>query len=222
MNQLILNMDTSMPLATICLAEQGKCLAMLKNENQKDHAAWLHPAIEELLCETGHVLQQLDAIAVTAGPGSYTGLRVSMAAAKGFCFILKKPLILVNTLEVMAFSAILATGSEREALYCPMIDARRMEVFTALYNEDLTAYWSPAAIILEDDFDSRFPPEKNIIIFGNGSRKYSGRKVVAGNILTDASHLAFLAANRYKAGDFTPADQAVPLYGKAFFTPSVK
>lgn len=216
MKQLILNMDTSMPLASICLAEQGECIDILKNENQKDHAAWLHPAIEQLLRQTGYSLQQLDAIAVTAGPGSYTGLRVAMAAAKGFCFILKKPLILVNTLEVMALSAILAKGNESGTLYCPMIDARRMEVFACLYNEHLSECWPPAAIILDDNFDDRFPAEKKVIVFGNGSTKYSGRKMIVEGIVTDASHLAVLALARYKQKDFTPADQAVPFTVRLF------
>src|SRR5688572_7790636 len=106
MKELILNMDTSMPVASISLSMHGRSVAMLKNDLQKDHAAWLHPAIEQMLRENSFGLKQLDAIAVTAGPGSYTGLRVSMAAAKGFCYILKIPLILINTLEVMAFSAL--------------------------------------------------------------------------------------------------------------------
>jgi tRNA threonylcarbamoyladenosine biosynthesis protein TsaB len=222
MKSLILNMDTSMPLASVCLAEEGESIGMLNNHNQKDHAAWLHPAIEQLLQTSGHVLKDIHAFAVTSGPGSYTGLRVSIAAAKGFCFILNKPLILINTLEVMAYSAMRATDSDKGTLYCPMIDARRMEVFTGLYNDDLSECLPPAAVILDERFDNRFPPGKNIIVFGNGSLKYSGRQRIMEDIKTDAGHLAVLAAARYLKKDFTPADQAVPFYGKAFFTPPVK
>lgn len=222
MNELLLNMDTSMPVASICLSMKGTSIAMMKNEQQKDHAAWLHPAIEHLLRENRRDLQQLDAIAVTAGPGSYTGLRVSMAAAKGFCYVLKKPLILINTLELMSFSALQSVSKPTETLFCPMIDARRMEVFTGLYDEELNELQSPAAVILDEDFDKRFPEGKTILVFGNGSNKYTGKKMVIENLVTDASHLGQLASIRYVEGAFTPAETAVPFYGKAFFTPPVK
>ncbi len=222
MKPLILNMDTSMPLASICLAENGEPLTMLKNEFQKDHAAWLHPAIEQLFHETGRALKDLDAISVTAGPGSYTGLRVAMAAAKGFCFTLNKPLILVNTLEVMAFSAIRSVAAENGTLYCPMIDARRMEVFTGLYDIHLAEVNPPAAVILNDEFDKQLPVGRKVIVFGNGSQKYQGRQEVVNGIVSDARHLAVLAADRFRENRFTPAEEAVPFYGKAFFTPSLK
>lgn len=222
MKELILNMDTSMAVASISLSMHGRSVAMLKNDLQKDHAAWLHPAIEQMLRENGFGLQQLDAIAVTAGPGSYTGLRVSMAAAKGFCYILKIPLILINTLEVMAFSALKTVSNGMETLYCPMIDARRMEVFTALYDGSLNALLPPAAVILDENFDNRLPEGKPILVFGNGSKKYSGSRMAKENILTDAGHLGQLASLRYAAKAFTPAETAVPFYGKAFFTPPVK
>ena len=145
-----------------------------------------------------------------------------MAAAKGFCFILNKPLILVNTLEVMAFGAIQDIKSEDGTLYCPMIDARRMEVFTALYDQQLTEWVSPAAVILDEEFDKQLPTGKKVVVFGSGSLKYQGKHEVMKDVLTDASHLAILAAKRFKENKFTRADQAVPFYGKAFFTPPVK
>ena len=222
MKSLILNMDTSMPLASICLSENGLPGVIMKNESQKDHAAWLHPAIEQLLRETGHTLKDLDAIAVTEGPGSYTGLRVAMAAAKGFCFILNKPLILVNTLQVMAFSAIRSTTAENGTLYCPMIDARRMEVFTGLYDTQLAEVKPPSAVILNDEFDRQLPVDRKVIVFGSGSHKYQGRQEVVKGIVCDASHLAVIAATRFRQKTFTSAEKAVPFYGKAFFTPPVK
>src|SRR5882757_5390176 len=98
---LILNIDTSTERAGICLSEDGRLLASAQNNEQKDHASWLHPAVEKLLRETGYRMQDLRAIGVTAGPGSYTGLRVGMAAAKGFCYAMGIPMITENSLKVM-------------------------------------------------------------------------------------------------------------------------
>ena len=222
MKPLILNMDTALPQASICLSQDGVCLDIFKNESQKDHAAWLHPAIEQMLRKNELGLKDLDGIAVTAGPGSYTGLRISMAAAKGFCFILKKPLLLINTLETMAYSAIQAIHAGNDTLYCPMIDARRMEVFTAVYNADLNVLVPMAAVVLNEYFDDSLPSGKKVIVFGSGSLKYQGRHEVLPGIATDASHLAELATRAFMEKKFTRLDEAVPLYGKAFFTPPVK
>src|ERR1700758_4691343 len=133
---LILNIDTATAKASICLALDGKTLALAENWTQNEHAAWLHSAIEQMMQQTGYRLRDLQAVAVTAGPGSYTGLRVGMAAAKGFCFALDIPLIAEDTLRTMAFAA--KEQLPGTDLLCPMIDARRMEVFTAVYQNDGT------------------------------------------------------------------------------------
>jgi tRNA threonylcarbamoyladenosine biosynthesis protein TsaB len=119
---LLLNIDTSTKRAGVCLSQDGKLLAMLENFEQKEHAAWLHVAVQELMMKTGSRMRDLQAVAVTAGPGSYTGLRVGMAAAKGFCYALDVPLITENTLRVMAFAA--SEQLSQTGLLCPMIDAK--------------------------------------------------------------------------------------------------
>src|SRR6186713_64350 len=144
---LILNIDTATEQGGICLAKEGKPLALATNKEPKDHAGWLHPAIEKLMRETGHRMKDLQAVAITAGPGSYTGLRVGMAAAKGFCYALDIPLITESTLKVMAFAA--REQSSPTGLLCPMIDARRMEVFTALYSTDLVEIMPATAMVIE-------------------------------------------------------------------------
>ena len=226
MSCLILNIDTATPDASICLSEEGRNLGLLKNDDQKDHAAWLHVAIGDLLQQCGHELKDLDAVGVTSGPGSYTGLRVSMAAAKGFCYTLGKPLLLENTLKVMAWSAIQQSVAPDLFLYCPMIDARRMEVFTAIYNANLEEKLSPSAMVLDEKFSGYFPSGIEMIVFGSGSEKYrplaAETPVRLATIHTDASHLAFLTALKYAKGEFSPVSTAVPFYGKAFFTPPVK
>src|SRR5689334_3886286 len=99
---LILNIDTALETAMISVADTGKVLHALHNSDQKDHAAWLHAAIEELMQHIGKSLPELEAIAVSIGPGSYTGLRVGLSAAKGICYALNLPLITVGTLEIIA------------------------------------------------------------------------------------------------------------------------
>src|SRR5438270_3192396 len=103
---MILTIDTATDQASVCLSQNGNVLATSINDNQKDHATWIQVAINTLLKEQGFSMQQLKAVAVTEGPGSYTGLRVGMATAKGLCFALQIPLITVNTLKVMACAAI--------------------------------------------------------------------------------------------------------------------
>src|SRR5436190_21695866 len=144
---LILNIDTALDNAYISLAENKKGLRYAINETTKDHAAWMQPAIDKLIKESGFRIADLNAIGVSIGPGSYTGLRIGLSTAKGLCFALKIPLIVVGTLQVMALNAVQAlaqsnfqsadNGGENELvdiLICPMIDARRMEVFTAVYD----------------------------------------------------------------------------------------
>lgn len=148
---LILNIDTSGELAQVSFSKDGKVLHYLSNESQKDHASFLQSGILQLTKISGMALGDIDAVAVTAGPGSYTGLRVGMASAKGLCYALKKPLIALNTLEVLTASAILLFAAEKMPdRYCPMIDARRMEVFTAIYDKDLNPYVSPRPLILNE------------------------------------------------------------------------
>ena len=98
---LILNIDTALDSASICLTKDEEMVQLAFNENQKDHAAWIHTAIAELLKKNNYTIKQLEAVAVSIGPGSYTGLRVGLAAAKGLCFALNIPLITVSTLEIM-------------------------------------------------------------------------------------------------------------------------
>ena len=101
---LILNIDTALDTASVCLTEDDNVLLLSSSENQKDHASWLHTEIAELLQKNGRNIKDLSAVAVSVGPGSYTGLRVGLAAAKGFCYALHIPLITINSLTIIAFA----------------------------------------------------------------------------------------------------------------------
>jgi tRNA threonylcarbamoyladenosine biosynthesis protein TsaB len=172
---LILNIDTASENAHVSLAKDGEVLQVLIGESQKEHASFLQTAIQQLTKTTGIHLKEIDAVAVTSGPGSYTGLRVGFASAKGLCYALKKPFITIGTLEVLTVSALqlYPPAANENILYCPMIDARRMEVFTAIYQKDLSVYMEPCAMILDEfSFEKKILKNK-ILFFGSGSEKWS-------------------------------------------------
>ena len=217
---LILNIDTAVDVASICLAKDGKVLSIAKNESQKDHASWLHLAIKELFEKNNLELGSVDAIAVTGGPGSYTGLRIAMATAKGICFALNKPLISLNTLLVMANAA----KDVSEDLLCPMIDARRMEVFTAIYTKELEIVKEPAAITLNENSFAEYLSINSICFFGNGSNKFQAieksPQALFSNIKTDASSMVSLSEKSFSEKIFADLAYAEPLYLKEFYTPA--
>lgn len=217
---LILHIDTAVEAASLCLARDGNILSLAKNERQKDHASWLHIAIKDLFNNTGLQLSSIDAIAVTGGPGSYTGLRIGMSTAKGMCYALNKPLTILNTLEVMANAA----KDEQTDLLCPMIDARRLEVFTALYTKNLEPAAEPRAMTLhENSFDEELKNNR-ICFFGNGSTKFSLLKkhqnAFFKEIIFDAASMISLSEKKFTRKEFADLAYAEPLYLKEFYTPS--
>ena len=216
---LILNIETAVDTASVCLADGSHLLSIMKNENKKDHAAWLHPAIENTMKKTTYKLPDLAAIAVSIGPGSYTGLRIGLAAAKGLCYALQKPLITINTLQVMALAAI---GYATD-LICPMIDARRMEVFTGLFNKSLKTVMEPTALVIDEKSFAEQLVKQKILFFGTGSEKFKtickDSNAVFENIHFDASNMVMLSEKQFTAKEFADLAYAEPLYLKEFFTP---
>lgn len=217
---LILNIDTATEKAGICLAEDGKALSIVENVAQKEHASWLHPAIEQMLKDTGYTLRDLQAVALTAGPGSYTGLRVGMAAAKGFCYALNIPLIAEDTLKTMAFAA--REQFPKADLLCPMIDARRMEVFTAIYRNDLTTVLPSIAMVVEEDSFNPYLDHHQVSFFGDGSNKCKPIILAATATFPDvnyhAGYLGILSFLRYLQQGFTGLAYSEPAYTKEFYT----
>jgi tRNA threonylcarbamoyladenosine biosynthesis protein TsaB len=221
---LILNIDTSTECAGICLSREGRTLAFSENKQQKEHASWLHPAIEKLLQETGWRVKDLQAVAVTAGPGSYTGLRVGMAAAKGFCYALAVPLITENTLKVMAFAA--REQFPATDLFCPMIDARRMEVFTAVYQNDLEPLLATTAMVIDENSFANYLSERRISFFGAGSDKckpiITSPNAAFISIKFNVGYLGILSFYRYLQREFTGVAYSEPAYTKEFYTHTKK
>ena len=225
---MILSIDTATDQASVTIAQNGEVIGTLTNDNQKDHAAWVQVAINNLLQLKGITMQQLQAIAVTAGPGSYTGLRVGMATAKGLCFALQIPLITINTLQAMAHTVINQMGSDvlpmkQPLCYCPMIDARRMEVFTAVYDEQLQEIIAPKAMILDELNFKEELNNRSLICFGNGSFKWKDvsryPNILFINEKIDiAKSLAKLASSLYLTQNFADLAYTEPVYLKEFYT----
>ena len=225
---MILSIDTATDQASVTIAQNGEVIGTVTNDNQKDHAAWIQVAISNLLQLKGITMQQLKAIAVTAGPGSYTGLRVGMATAKGLCFALQIPLITINTLQAMAYTVIDQMGSdvahmEAPLCYCPMIDARRMEVFTAVYDDQLQEIISPKAMILDELNFKEELNNRSLICFGNGSFKWKNVSRYPNILFINenidiAKSLAKLASSLHLTQDFANLAYTEPVYLKEFYT----
>ena len=223
---LILNIDTAVETASVSLAENGMLLRFRGNDNQKDHAAWIHAAIREMMKEAGHSLQELSAVAVSNGPGSYTGLRVSLSTAKGLCYALKIPLIPISTLELMAVAAINQSSKsllESIDLLCPMIDARRMEVYIAVYDLKLKEIMKPQALVLNGDIFGHLLDKSRVLFFGNGSYKFKDKLLHTGAVFADHIHpaatdLSTLSYDYFKDNKFSELAYSEPLYIKDFFS----
>lgn len=218
---LILNIDTATETASIALGGEEGLPGPVMNRELKDHAAWIHDAMQQLLRQAGRSVRQLDAVAVTEGPGSYTGLRVGMATAKGLCYALGIPLITESTLKVMALAAV-EQNNGMGRLFCPMIDARRMEVFTAVYDAQLKEILAPRPMILDAASFAGTLAEGPVQFFGPGSNKFNGltQSVNAGfmNVAHHAGHLSQLSLQKYHTRTFTDAAYSEPAYLKEFYT----
>jgi tRNA threonylcarbamoyladenosine biosynthesis protein TsaB len=215
---LILNIDTALDQASVSLGREGMSLGMMTSEQQKDHASWLHVSMVKLLADAGFDVKDLEGVAVSIGPGSYTGLRVGLSAAKGLCYSLKIPLISVGTLEIMAFAA----KDEDADLLCPMIDARRMEVFTAVYDKALKPVLPPQAMVVDKDSFSNLLATRKMLFFGNGSEKLRqlilNNNAIWGFIWGNSSHLSQLSYKKFLQKEFADLAYTEPLYIKEFYS----
>ena len=168
---MILNIETSTELCSVALSRGTDCLAVRENSDGRNHAALLTLFIEEVLNANSISVKQLDAVSVSSGPGSYTGLRIGVSTAKGLCYGCDVPLIAVPTLQAMSAGFVRQFDVPESALLCPMIDARRMEVYTALYDKNgCTVKDVSAEIITERSFESWLDGHQ-IFFFGNGAAK---------------------------------------------------
>jgi tRNA threonylcarbamoyladenosine biosynthesis protein TsaB len=224
----ILHIDTATDYAGVCLSRDGKLIAKEEDINQKNHASFLHIAIQQLLKKTNYDLHALDAIAVTGGPGSYTGIRVGLSSAKGICYALNKPLIMLNTLQVIAAAA-QEKINERKLFsnlnYCiyPMIDARRMEVFGGIYTKDLLPKGETSAIIIDESFYISISKMQHTVFCGNGSLKINNDQLNSNQLVIDSQHsvnqMIALSERAFVNNDFADLAYVEPIYTKEFYNP---
>lgn len=219
---IILNIDTSGEMASICLARDGNSMVQDVNMSQKDHASWISLAIRKIVDETGLEMKDIEAVAVTFGPGSYTGLRVGLATAKGLCFALGMPLINVNTLEMMV-NAVQRENIQAD-FFCPVIDARRMEVFTAIYDESLLEIVKPCAQIIDSNSFSSFLASGKVLFSGNGTEKLKKvlfhSNALFSSVIGTAADMIVLAEKKFNEKKFADLAYAEPFYLKEFYSPA--
>jgi len=169
---IILNINTAFETASIILSSNNEIILEAQSSSQKEQASFMEPAIQELSNASGINLNGIDAISVIDGPGSYTGLRVGLSSAKALCYALNKPLILLNTLDIMAYALKQQSSVGVEnTIFCPLIDARRMEVYTAFYDYELNRISNYSAEILNDSFLKTMEKKDFIVAGGSGSTK---------------------------------------------------
>ncbi|MFH1161306.1 MAG: tRNA (adenosine(37)-N6)-threonylcarbamoyltransferase complex dimerization subunit type 1 TsaB [bacterium] len=228
---LLLAIETATPVCSVALARDGECVAIRETTSANAHSSLLTIYIEQLFQEAGYRYQDLDAVAVSMGPGSYTGLRIGVAAAKGLCYALEKPLIAVPTLQAMAEGMNCQLPiANCPLLICPVIDARRMEVYCAVYNEQLEEIRPTDAVILHENSFQDLLSNHVMIFGGTGAQKC--KPLLAGqpnavfldNFQASAGYLIPLAEKRFFTGHFENLAYFEPFYLKDFVAgkPKVK
>jgi tRNA threonylcarbamoyladenosine biosynthesis protein TsaB len=212
----------------VALSVDGKTAALLETNTESSHARQITIFAEQLMYKAGINFQDLDAVAVSKGPGSYTGLRIGVSTAKGFCYSLDKPMISVGSLQSLAKGMIQKLSDEgknpEDFLFCPMIDARRMEVYTAIYDCRLHEVRKiKAEVINENSFADFFKQEKPMIFMGDGAAKcketltkVSAVAIFREEFLASATYMASLAEEKFKAGNFEDTAYFEPFYLKDF------
>ena len=167
----ILHIETSTEVCSVALSEEGACIFSQEDNEGQQHAIKLGTFVDEALSFADSHAIPVDAVAVSCGPGSYTGLRIGVSMAKGICYGRNLPLIGLPTLEVMCVPILLRHDLPENALLCPMIDARRMEVYASIYDRSLNMVRSTTADIVDENSYQEFLDESPMYFFGNGSQK---------------------------------------------------
>lgn len=225
----ILNIETSTRVCSVALSDGDKILAQREKYDTFEHAKILHPFIVDVLSEAGVDYNDLDAVAVSEGPGSYTGLRIGVSAAKGICYAQNIPLIAVSTLQAMAMHAIDELNNT-DAYFAPMIDARRMEVYSAVFDSSGHQKKNVSAIIIDENSFDDFRMKKNIYYFGDGAEKC--REIFKSvdalhwheGGFPSAAYMNKLAQAKFSGDDFVDVAYFEPFYLKDFIAakPRVK
>ena len=218
----ILCVDTSSFICSVSVFENLSLISSNSTEVEKSHSKLIIQLIDQSLKDAKIKINEVDAFAVSMGPGSYTGLRIGVSTIKGLCYSLEKPLISINTLEILSKSALNHINNYNDFFICPMIDARRMEVFTKMLDNDFNEVEKDKALILDDKFFNDIGGGKSIYFFGDGSNKF--QKITNNknfhfidNIISSSKHMGELANIKYENNQFENLTTFEPFYIKDFF-----
>jgi tRNA threonylcarbamoyladenosine biosynthesis protein TsaB len=231
---ILLCIETATQICSVSLSRGNQVIGILESEEKNAHSRVLHVMIDRLFRENGITVNDVDAIVVSKGPGSYTGLRIGVSTAKGLCYAADKPLIAINTLEAMAHGMRVKLAKEsiktnHQPLFIPMIDARRMEVFTAIFDADLKETSPTTAQIISEESFSDYRNNYHLILGGDGADKCKTYLLHENITYLDdfkasASYMVAPALDAFKAGHFENVAYFEPFYLKDFIAgkPRVK
>ena len=216
----ILHIETSTPVCSVALSLDGGILYEKISYEGPSHAALVGVYVQEALDVLRAEGLQLSAVAVSSGPGSYTGLRIGVSVAKGLCFGFGIPLISIPTLKLMALEAVKRNGGV-DSLYCAMLDARRMEVYAAIFDKNLNEVRAVSADIIDANSYSAYLEKEKVCFFGNGSDKCktvltSPNAEFIYGVVPQAANMLALAEEKYGKGDFENVAYYEPFYLKEF------
>jgi tRNA threonylcarbamoyladenosine biosynthesis protein TsaB len=219
----ILCIETANAVTSAAISKNGECLVVKEVLESNKAADKLHVLIADLLAAAGLSFADLNAVAISAGPGSYTGLRIAAAAAKGYCFSLDIPLISISTLEAMVEGIQTRYNQLGFDEYVPMIDARRMEVFTSFYTKEKELLKAFTSLILDDTFENLLDKNRKYMLFGNGAEKATDilkndKATLFSGFIPSAQDLCSMADASFQNEKFEDVAYFEPHYLKAFFS----
>jgi tRNA threonylcarbamoyladenosine biosynthesis protein TsaB len=243
---MILCLETSTAVCSVALVENGNVVALRESLDGQNHAEKITLFIDEVMKEAGVAYKDLDAVATSMGPGSYTGLRIGVSTAKGLCYAMEKPLIAIDTLAAMAHgfndaetqrgkvtefmvgvnsqSQSQGQGQSQQptAILCPMIDARRMEVYTAFFSEKLERTSETEALVIDENSFMELKQNNHLYLFGDGADKLAALFENDENITVvekfhcSAAYMAKLADEAFTNKQFVDTAYFEPFYLKNF------
>ena len=221
---MILCLETATPSCSVALVHNGDVLACEEDPKGQNHSEKITLFIDKVMKKAGISYDQLDAVAVSMGPGSYTGLRIGVSTAKGICYAVSKPLIAVETLHAMAY------GCKNNGILIPMIDARRMEVYAAIFDENVNKIKDTEALIIDGNSFSELKKDHHLYLFGDGADKCAelfendDKITVIKEFYCSAKYMNVIAQRKLDAKDFVDVAYFEPFYLKDFVpgTPTVK
>lgn len=223
---LLLALETSTTVCSIALYKDQQLLGASELQIEKSHSSHITVMVAQLVENCGYTLQDLSAVAVSGGPGSYTGLRIGTSTAKGLCYSLNIPLLEVSTLYGLAAQVISMTPNPERYLFCPMLDARRMEVYTCLLTHELQEVEPIAPVVLDEQTFKTTLEKQPIIFFGSGAAKYKSIVNTEANalfiegVLPNAKTIGALALPKYKQQAFENVAYYEPFYLKDVYITS--